>query len=93
MSREIDKLLQEAHSLIIQAERIADLTGETFQFDLAYGMGGTYYPKTLTKDEAVKILRSGDELSEEEREGIAKILSGDAEDYYETGWVSSSSMC
>jgi hypothetical protein len=91
---EIEKLLEQALSLITEAEEIANSTGETFHFDLAYGMGGTYYPERMSKDDALALLRSGKDLSAEQRKNIAKIIDEDDNNYYNrSGWVSSSSMC
>lgn len=44
-NEKIEALLREARVKISEAEAIADETGETFNFDLAYGMGGSYYPE------------------------------------------------
>ena len=43
--QQIDDLVKEAHKKIQEAEKIADEHQETFSFDLAYGMGGTYFPE------------------------------------------------
>lgn len=42
--RLISDLIEKAHAIIREAEEVADRTGTSFQFDLAYGMGGSYYP-------------------------------------------------
>jgi len=47
---EIEKKLDEARKLIEEAEAIADEAGVTFSFDLAYGMGGTYYPDKVAEE-------------------------------------------
>lgn len=41
-SKEISRLVSEAYAAIAQAEAIADAHELNFDFDLAYGMGGTY---------------------------------------------------
>lgn len=46
-NEKISELLAKAFELISQAEEIADAAGITFDFDLAYGMGGTYVPESL----------------------------------------------
>jgi hypothetical protein len=93
-NKEIDALITQAYALIAEAEAIADSTGESFDFDVSYGMGGTYYPKKMSKDTALELLRSGKELSKEERTNIAKIIDEDDDNYYRSsGWVSSSHSC
>lgn len=37
--------INEATAMINEATAIADKWGVTFNWDLAYGMGGTYYPQ------------------------------------------------
>ncbi len=41
----IDEKVKAAYALIKEAEALADEAQVEFGFDLAYGMGGTYYPK------------------------------------------------
>ena len=46
-----DSLISEAESLIREAESLADEFGFTLSWDLAYGMGGVYYPsKAIGED-------------------------------------------
>jgi hypothetical protein len=95
MTKEIDKLLDQAYAKITEAETLADQTGTRFDFSLRYGMGGTYYPKpVMTKSQALDLLKSGKDLTSEERKIIAKIIEGDDDDYDgHEGWVSSSQQC
>lgn len=95
----INSLLTEVYAKIQDAELVADETGETFRFSLGYGMGGTYYPKKplkMSKADALKLLRTEKNLSEEQRNEIAEAIDGENEnDYYNgrSGWVSSSQQC
>ena len=43
--KEVERLKEEAYAKIKEATAIADKWGVTFNWDLAYGMGGTYYPQ------------------------------------------------
>lgn len=43
-SEKISSLVQQAKNTIAEAEKIADEYNIPFDFSLAYGMGGTYYP-------------------------------------------------
>lgn len=45
-TKKIAELTASAMTLIRQAEKIADENGVSFSFDVAYGMGGTYTPKS-----------------------------------------------
>lgn len=45
-SESISKILDAAQQLIKIAESVADKYGVEFSWDLAYGMGGVYTPKT-----------------------------------------------
>jgi len=94
MTRTIDQCVKEAYAALREAENIANKTGESFDFDVSYGMGGTYYPKKpMTRNEALELLKSKAPLTEEQRSDIAVALEDDEDNYGETGWVSSSSMC
>lgn len=42
--KESNRLMQEARDIITSAETLADKYNFTIDFDLAYGMGGTYFP-------------------------------------------------
>lgn len=42
--QKISELKKEAIGKIDEAKKFADQFGISFNFDLAYGMGGTYYP-------------------------------------------------
>lgn len=44
-AKRIADLTNQAMDLIKQAEKIANEFGVDFSFDVAYGMGGTYYPE------------------------------------------------
>ena len=48
---EIQRLTQEAQTLITQAEQLADEYGIPFTFSVAYGMGGTYIPAPSDKED------------------------------------------
>lgn len=100
MSKEkLNELVTQAYNAIAEAEKIADQLGVSFDFDVAYGMGGTYYPKRkpkMTRTAALELLRNGAALTIAEREEIARVLNDedDNDGYYgEEGWNSSSSMC
>lgn len=41
----ISEKVASAMASISEAEKLADEAGVSFSFDLAYGMGGTYFPK------------------------------------------------
>ena len=47
-----NSLISEAEGLIREAESLADEFGFTLSWDLAYGMGGVYYPsKAIGEDD------------------------------------------
>lgn len=46
----IEALKKEAMGKLNEAEKIADENGIGFSWDLAYGMGGWYNPKTKNED-------------------------------------------
>lgn len=98
----IKTLLNDAYAAIHEAEKLADRTGQTFEFSLRYGMGGTYFPTkpkpVYTKRQALDLLSSGQELSETQRQNIVIALDEDAnsDDGWHSsheGWVSSSDQC
>lgn len=74
---EIAMLVSKAESIISEAEGIADKNNVTFDFDLAYGMGGTYIPKG-SKDHYLDSYEA--ELNED-----GSLVEGQ--------WVSSSQSC
>ena len=80
-NQEAHKLLNEAVSKIDQAVAdaiaIADEHGISFDLDVSYGMGGTYYPPAMLQDED-----DGAWLVEE------YYLDAD-----QGGWVASSQTC
>lgn len=79
----VAELTDQAMKLVKDCEKIADEYDVTFGFDVAYGMGGTYYPKpNETKRNALA------KLSEAEREALE--ISEDDDDY---GWKASSHSC
>ena len=41
--KKIDELIKEAYAKVQEAEAIADEHSLTFDFEVEYGMGGTYY--------------------------------------------------
>lgn len=85
----LDVLVKLAENAINEARDEADETGE--RFTLWFGdMHSTYYPRhSISKDKALDILRSGDTLTDEMRERIAKVLERDEDSYYQDGWHSS----
>lgn len=97
MTKEVTEYLDEAYAALKNAVREADKTGKAFDFSVAYGMGGRYYPKKhkMTRTEALNHLRGGLTLSDEKRLEIARVLDEDEDDSYndEEGWVSSSQSC
>lgn len=48
--KQIEEKTKAAHALIQEAEKLADQAGVCFGFSLAYGMGGTYYPKKTAEE-------------------------------------------
>lgn len=98
---QINALLNEAYAKINEAIKISDATGIEFSWNLAYGMGGTYTPKpvAMTKDEALRLVESGDALDYETRQKVVAALRGETssdDDWYQSteyGWSSSSSHC
>lgn len=42
----IDELVSRAYKLIREAEELAVASGESFEFSIEYGMGGTFDPDT-----------------------------------------------
>jgi hypothetical protein len=49
--RKIDERVAEVHRLLVEAQKIADDNGVTFSLQVAYGMGGTYFPPSHRDDE------------------------------------------
>jgi hypothetical protein len=94
-----------AEWLLTKATEVSEETGKEISFSPTYGMGGTYTPTPkakLTKDEALKLLKDGVELTEEQRTEIAAAIESAAngESYWDDsyaqeryGWVSSSYNC
>lgn len=60
----ISKLTNEAEEKIREAEKIADEFGLEINFSVAYGMGGTYYPKKNSWDESFDSDNSDDSEGE-----------------------------
>lgn len=81
--QKIEELKTQAMELIKKAEVIADEANVTFNFDVSYGMGGTYFPK---KKEEVKPVKASEDEDDED-------YDNSDEEWDESGWVSSSSMC
>lgn len=50
-TKKIGELVNEAHAALHAAETIADDLGISFDFDPAYGMGGTYFPDRTRRSE------------------------------------------
>lgn len=91
---EIKRLLSESRKLIDEATKIANEYGEGFSWNLAYGMGGYYYPQKMSKKEALKLLENGEyEKSSEKIKEKIRIALKENDEYYESGWKSSSSNC
>jgi len=100
---QINTYVEEAYASIKKAEAVADTHGISFDFNLGYGMGGTYSPKRpMTRDEALKLVESGQTLTDTQRAQVVAVLRSNPNDsddawsessYYEPGWNSSSSMC
>lgn len=89
-----------AEWLLNTATDIADVTGESICWDIAYGMGGYYNPKPkkMTKAEALVALRVGGPLTDEQRANIANALDDTNTDddqwsNSDGGWTSSSEGC
>lgn len=75
----IKKLVSYAREVLKAAEEIAENHKQTFDFELAYGMGGTFTPMSVAKQD-----------HEDEEGDDPDWEPSDGEDY---GWISSSSMC
>jgi hypothetical protein len=95
----INTHVQAAYAELKKAQGISDLTGISFDFELTYGAGATYYPEKFTRENALSLIESGIALTAEQRSKIADVLRnpdeyGDDEwASSNTGWQSSSSMC
>lgn len=93
------ELVNTAEAALSAATAYSDKIGEGFYWSPAYGMGGFYRPvvMAMTKDEALALLASGNELTENQRERIVTAIENDfSESTWEslnTGWNSSSSDC
>ncbi len=48
--KEIDKKKKEIYKLVKECEEIADKANITFDLNVAYFMGGTYYPPSIIKE-------------------------------------------
>lgn len=78
--QQINQKTEAAMALIREAQALADKANVTFDFSLAYGMGGTYFPK-LTDEQKEQAKKEAEE-------------KGRWYDSYENeGWQSSSSRC
>jgi len=82
--KEISNKLAQAKALIKDCEKIADETGESFNWSLGYGMGGVYKPTNKIKVQALE------KLTDEEKEvpgldNLSREVIG--------GWSSSSENC
>ncbi len=79
-----------------EAIKLADEHGITFYIaPLGYGTGHTYTPapKRMTKEQALKLVRTNG-VTAENKDEVAEALENDWEDSYETyGWSSSSENC
>ncbi len=53
-TQKISRLVSEAYELIRQAEALADEAGLSFNFDVSYGMGGTYVSEGAAEQEGWK---------------------------------------
>lgn len=92
---EIKRLVAKAKEQITQAEALADKHGIIFDFSVAYGMGGSYYPqKLITKEHALELIRTN-QITDENRETVAQVLEDGSSAWYgsEEGWQSSSQQC
>ena len=81
--KEISNKLAQAKALIKDCEKIADETGESFNWSLGYGMGGVYKPANKIKVQALE------KLTDEEKEvlGVGNMTMPNG------GWSSSSENC
>jgi predicted NUDIX family phosphoesterase len=84
----ISALCAEAKAKIKEAERLADQHGSSFSFQVSYGMGGTYNPKTSSDDRKEALAK----LSERERRALG-LREDDTEEEERGGWESSSQNC
>jgi hypothetical protein len=75
----ISKLVSQAHMAITAAEKIANDNDLTFSFDVSYGMGGNFHPKSEFKP-------GGEMEWAQDEYGID---AGDEQG----GWVASSQTC
>lgn len=92
-----------AELALSEACKVADATGKGFNWNIAYGMGGSYtpkpLPKKLTRNEALALLKTGDYLSADQRKAIATAIEdgvatlNEWDESTDYGWNSSSSMC
>jgi hypothetical protein len=94
----IDALLRDARAKIAEAERIADVSGLTFEWNLEYGMGGQYVPAGVHRAE--RIAQEAANLKRRNPDAPDADIQRWAEDRVETsgcsmsgGWRSSSSDC
>lgn len=87
---------------LTKAAEVADATGRGFGFHPVYGMGGYYTPnpRHLSREEAIELLKKGDDLSTEDREKIIRAIEQEAgaesywdDSYSSYGWQSSSASC
>lgn len=85
--QKISALCDEAKAKIKEAERLADEHGSSFYFQVSYGMGGTYNPRTSSDDRKAALAK----LSERERQVLG--LREDEEIEEGGGWESSSQSC
>lgn len=85
----ISALCDEAKAKIKEAERLADECGSSFYFQVSYGMGGTYNPKTSSEVRKSALAK----LSDNERRALGVRDDDDCDEEERGGWESSSQSC
>lgn len=93
----INENVKKIYEIFAETEALADKYSIGFGFSPAYGMGGHYNPKKpMTREEALRLIKSGEELTQEQRDNIVIVLESpesDEDDWNGSGWVSSSQNC
>ncbi len=88
-TKAISEKTAQAMKLIREAEQIANESGEGFRFSVAYGMGGSYHPRSDKKEKREAALAK---LTPEEIELLNLDDMDDDDDDCE-GWQASSQSC
>lgn len=102
---QINAYVKEAHAALDKAVQLSNETLIPFDWDLSYGMSGSYQPKrpVMTRREALDLILEGKPVTSHQKEWLNDIISSTEmeddswqssdDEYHEGGWISSSQYC